>query len=310
MRVLRATGKSLMAVIVAVPLLSACGGQPGLIGSESSYTYCDNGGIAETLNVFEPSAPSRSAPAVVDIHSGGWVSGDANLQPQTVDWDVEPALVGKGWAFVSINYRLAPSSPWPAQLDDAKCAIRFLRANAPALHIDPRRIGVIGSSAGGQLASMLGLTGQPSEVGLFEEGGHLGESSAVEAVVDEYGPTDLTSPDWSSSKVLGVLSKETFGEKVGQTSPTLVAASPVTYIHPGAPPFLVIQGAEDKIVPPSQSSELVRRLDKAGDVATLVTVQHAGHGLVQTGQGPVTPGVATLAAEVVAFLTHQLSAPR
>ncbi|MGD0393792.1 MAG: alpha/beta hydrolase [Acidimicrobiales bacterium] len=310
MRVLRATGMSLMAAIVAVPLLSACGGPPGLMGSESSFTYCDNGGIAETLNVYEPSPPPRSAPAVVDIHGGGWVSGDANLQPQTVDWDVEPALVGKGWVFVSINYRLAPSSPWPAQLEDAKCAIRFLRANAPALHIDPSRIGVIGASAGGQLASMLGLTGQPSEAGQFEEGRYLSQSSAVEAVVDEYGPTDLTSPDWSSSRYLEILSKETFGEEVGQQSPALVAASPVASIHPGAPPFLVIQGAEDKIVPPSQSTELVRRLEKAGDVATLVTVQHAGHGLVQTGQGPVTPDVASLASEVVGFLTRQLSGPR
>ena len=84
----------------------------------------------------------------------------------------------------------------------------------------------------------------------------------------------------------------------------------MTYIYPGAPPFLVIQGAEDQIVPPSQSTELVDRLKKAGDVATLVTVDHAGHGLVQTGSGPVTPDVATLAAQVVAFLTHQLAAPR
>ena len=171
-------------------------------GSESSYTYCDNGGIAETLNVYEPSSPPRSTPAVVDIHGGGWVSGDANLQPGTVDWDVEPALVGKGWVFVSINYRLAPSSPWPAQLEDAKCAIRFLRANAPALHIDPNRIGVIGASAGGHLASMLGLTGDGQSQ--FDVGRYLDQSSAVEAVVDEYGPTDLTSPDWSNSKVLQV----------------------------------------------------------------------------------------------------------
>ncbi len=301
MRVLRNAGLGLMVVIAVVPLLSGCGGPPGLVGSESSSTYCDNGGIAETLNVYEPSMPARSAPAVVDIHSGGWVSGDDNLQPQTVDWDVESALVGKGWVFASINYRLAPSSPWPAQLEDAKCAVRFLRANAPALHIDPARIAVVGSSAGGQLAAMLGLTGPQ-----FEDGRYLNQSSAVEAVVDEYGPADLTSPDWSTSKVLRILSKETFGVEVGQPSPTLVAASPVTYIHPGAPPFFVIQGLEDKIVPPSQSTELVARLRKAGDEATLVTVQHAGHGLIHTGNGPVTPDVATLAAEVVTFLTRQL----
>ena len=206
MRVLRSTGLSLAAVIVALPLLGGCSGPPSLAGSQRSYTYCNNGGIAETLNVYEPIPPPRSAPAVVDIHGGGWVSGDANLQPETLDWDVEPMLVGKGWVFVSINYRLAPSSPWPAQIEDAKCAVRFLRANAQALHIDPTRIGAIGASAGGHLAGMLGLTGAQTS---FDEGGNLDRSSAVEAVVDEYGPTDLTSPVWSTSKALRVLSKET-----------------------------------------------------------------------------------------------------
>ena len=303
MRVRRSTTLSLLAVIVVVALLGGCGGPPGLVGTQSSYTYCHNGGIAETLNVYEPIPTPRSAPAVVDIHGGGWVSGDANLQPQTVDWDVEPMLVGKGWVFVSINYRLAPSSPWPAQLEDAKCAVRFLRANAQALHIDPTRIGAVGASAGGHLASMLGLTGAQTS---FDEGADLDQSSAVEAVVDEYGPTDLTSPAWSTSKVLRVLSKETFGVAVGQPSPILVAASPVTYIGPGAPPFLVVQGTKDGIVPPSQSSELVGLLKKAGDMATLVTVQNAGHGLVPVGSGPVTPDIPTVAADVARFLTRHL----
>lgn len=303
MRVPRSTALSLVAAIVAGTVLGGCGGPPGLVGSQRSYTYCNNGGIAETLNVYEPIPTPRSAPTVVDIHGGGWVSGDANLQPQSVDWDLEPLLVGKGWVFVSINYRLAPSSPWPAQLEDAKCAVRFLRAKAQALHIDPTRIAAVGASAGGHLAGMLGLTGAQTT---FDEGADLDQSSAVEAVVDEYGPTDLTSPDWSTSKVLGVLSKETFGVAVGQQSPTLVAASPVTYVGPGAPPFLVVQGTKDGIVPPSQSSELVDRLKKAGDVATLLAVQNAGHGLVHVGSGPVTPDIPTVAADVAHFLIRHL----
>jgi acetyl esterase/lipase len=297
-----------MAVLLAVmPVVAGCGGPPGLVGSERTYTYCENGGIPETLDVYEPTSPPASTPAVVDIHGGGWVSGDANLQPGTVDWDVEPALVGKGWVFVSINYRLAPSSPWPAQLEDAKCAVRFLRANAPEFHIDPNRIGAIGVSAGGHLAGLLGLTRQRSSFGV---GRYLDQSSAVEAVVDEYGPTDLTSADWSHSKVIKFLSKETFGVEVGQQSPTLVAASPVTYVHPEAPPFLVIHGAEDDIVPPSQSTELVALLKRAGDKATLEIVRNAGHGLIPTGRGPVTPSIPTLASQVVGFLTGALASGR
>lgn len=297
----------LIVVVALLAVVCGCGGPPRPVGTQRSYTYCDNGGVAETLDVYEPSAPGKSAPAVVDIHGGGWVSGGATLQPGTVEWDVESALVKRGWIFVSINYRLAPTYRWPAQLQDAKSAIRYLRANAPALHIDPVRIGVIGASAGGHLASMVGLTGNQVA---FEDGGFLNESNAVEAVVDEYGPTDLTSPQWSSSKVLRILSKETFGVKVGQQSQTLVAASPVTYVHPGAPPFLVVQGADDNLVPPGQSRELVGLLKAAGDQATLIMVRNAGHGLIQSGNGPITPDVATVAAEAERFLTNQLSPSR
>ena len=301
----RTTG--LIALVAMLTVVSGCGGPPSLVGTRRSYTYCENGGVSETLHVYEPFSPIRSAPAVVDIHGGGWVSGDATLQPGTVEWDVESALVGKGWVFVSINYRLAPTYRWPAQLQDAKCAVRYLRANARALHIDPTRIGVIGASAGGHLASMLGLTGNQAA---FEEGGSLNKSNAVEAVVDEYGPTDLTSPELSSSKVLRILSKETFGVVVGRQSQTLVAASPVTYVHPGAPSFLVIQGANDHLVPPGQSKELVALLKAASDQATLIIVRNAGHGLIQSGNGPVTPDVATVAADAVRFLTKQLSSSR
>ena len=262
------------------------------------------GASPETLDVYEPTSPPASAPAVVDIHGGGWVSGDANLQPGTVDWDVEPALVGKGWVFVSINYRLAPSSPWPAQLEDAKCAIRFLRAKAPEFHIDPTRIGVIGASAGGHLASMLGLTRQRTLVRRREV------PRPVERCRSGGGRVRADRPDLAGLVALegdpASSRRRPSAWRSGQQSPTLVAASPVTYVHPGAPPFLVIQGAEDDIVPPSQSTELVGLLKKAGDQATLVMVDNAGHGLIPTGQGPVTPSMPTLASEVVGFLTSAL----
>ena len=100
------------------------------------------------------------------------MSGDANLQPQTVDWDVEPAVVGKGWVFVSINYRLAPSSPWPAQIEDAKCAIRFLRAKAPDCTSIPPGSGSSGPVPGVSWPACWGSP-EPAEAGLFEEGGDL-----------------------------------------------------------------------------------------------------------------------------------------
>lgn len=293
-----------IAVTVALQRLQRSSGSFHPVGAERTYTYCHNGGVPETLDLYEPLEPHGSAPTLVDLHAGGWISGNADLRPGTVDAGVEQALVARGWVFASINYRLAPTDPWPAQIEDAKCAIRFLRTEADALHVDPTRIGVIGASAGGQLAAMVGLTGESS---LFATSGYPNESSAVAAVVDEYGPTDLTSPDLMRSKVLRALAKETFGVEAGRPSPVLAAASPVTYVHPDAPPFLVIQGAEDGIVLPSQSTELVERLQREHDVSRLIMVQHAGHGLVEQGGRPIAPDLATLVDEVTSFLTHELS---
>lgn len=299
---------SLVVAALAGGPLAGCGGPSTpaltLAGTMSSATYCHDGGISETLDVYEPGRAVPSAPVVVYIHGGGWVSGDSHLQPGSVEADVESDLLAKGWVFISINYRLAPSSPWPAPIEDAKCAIRFVRAHADSYRIDPERIAVMGASAGGQLASLVGLTGnQP----LFVQGDYLDESSAVSAVVDEYGPADLTSPDWADSKVVPELSEKTFGERVGHVSATLIAASPVTYVHPGAPPFFVVQGREDDLVPATQSEELVERLRQAGDQATLLMVEHANHGLVPAGGGPVTPGITVVASDIVSFLTTQVT---
>ncbi len=293
-----------MGAAVAVQRLRTSSGSIHPVTTERTYTYCHNGGVPETLDLYEPAAPVGDAPTLVDIHGGGWISGNAGLRPGTLDAEVEQALVARGWVFASINYRLAPTDRWPAQIEDAKCAIRFLRAEARALDVDRTRIGVVGASAGGQLAAMVGLTGESS---LFATSGYPNESSAVEAVVDEYGPTDLTSPDLVRTKALRTFTEEAFGAAAGRPSPMLAAASPTTYVHPGAPPFLVVQGAKDDIVLPSQSATLVDRLEQAHDAARLLMVSHAGHGLVQQGSQPITPGLATLVDEVTSFLTRELS---
>jgi acetyl esterase/lipase len=268
-----------------------------------TLTYCHVGGVTETMKLWEPSsAPSRPVPGVVDIHGGGWVLGDDDLEPGTVDWAVEQGVVDHGWVFASIDYPLAPAHRWPVQLQAATCAVRYLRAEAASLRVDGAHVGVIGASAGGHLAAMLGLAGSDPA---FDTGEHAGQSSAVQAVVDEFGPADLTSPVWAQSPALVHLSAEEFGVGAGQRSPVLVAASPVTYVHPGAPPFLVVQGAEDRIVPPAQSVELVHDLRAAGDAATLLVVEHAGHGLVPSGGTP-TPSVDQVGAAATRFLVRTL----
>lgn len=274
--------------------------------TEHTVVYRRIGRLALTMDVYESTRVTGPAPTVVDIHGGGWVAGSAALQRGTVDARVEAALVARGWVFVSINYRLAPRYHWPSPIEDAKCAVRFLREYAAVLHVDSSRVAVMGASAGGQLASMVGLAGPSAG---FDVGPYPGVSSAVEAVVDEYGPTDLTAPDLDGSAALRRFAAEEFGVPAGEAAFALVTGSPVNYVHPGAPPFLVIQGADDNVVPPSQSEELVRRLRAAGDSAELLMVRDAGHGLVATDHQRPVPSVAQVSGETVQFLVAQLEAP-
>ena len=284
---------------------------PTVIGSGmTTITYCDESGVAETLDVYEPTPlPTTPVPAVVYVHGGGWVQGDSALSPGSLVAQVAQAIEAKGWIFVSIDYRLAPRFPWPAQIEDAACAVRFLRAAATTLHIDPRAIGAMGDSAGGQIVSLLGLAGRSSG---FEVGQDLDQSSAVQAVVDLFGPTDLTTPDWVHAQLIQAYAPAAFGSTLGPKAPgsaageALVDASPVTYVGSHAPPFLIIQGADDTVVPADQSTELASRLRAAGDEATLVMVAHAQHGLLPVAGGVMTPGTSSLVSQVVTFLTRQL----
>lgn len=292
-------------VLAAALALAGCGPAhvaDGPVTRPEALTYCSPGGVALTMNVFPPNpAPARPAPVAMYVHGGGWEHGDAGLVG--VPNPVEASLVSRGFFVASINYRLAPKYRWPAQIEDAKCAVRFLRANATALHIDPSRIGVWGGSAGGHLVAMLGLAGPSAG---FDTGEHLDQSSAVQAVVDEWGPADLTTSDWNRTAAQ-LLVPQVFGVALDATSPVLIAASPVTYVRPGAPPFLIIQGADDPLVHPVQSQELLQRLRDAGDSATLLMVAGAGHSLVQSGSAPISPSLAQVDQTLVDFFSGHLA---
>jgi len=153
-------------LVLAALVLAACGGSSSAPSSTTAadsasahpafsqhdLTYCENGGVPEKLDVYEPAAAHGAVPAVLFIHGGGWVSGDKTLQSGSVDDGVRAALLRQGWVFVSINYRLAPAHRWPAQLQDSLCALRYLRAHAAALHIAPARMAVMGAPVPGWMA--------------------------------------------------------------------------------------------------------------------------------------------------------------
>ena len=296
-----------MALVAFGMILTSCGGSPTLAGDASTLTYCTNGGDALRLELYRPSAaPTKPVPVVVYFHGGGWEGGTPFIAPGTQIGDVESDLVNHGWDFATVEYRLAPQWSWPAAIIDAKCAIRYLRTSAAFLHIDSSRIGVIGESAGGQLAAMAGLAGRTAG---FDVGQYVDQSSRVEAVVDEYGPADLAAPDWLSSPIAPEVNQAVFGVAPGGDTAALTAASPVTYVGPGAPPFLVVQGADDTVVAPAQSAELVDRLTAAHDQARLLMVRGAGHGLTRAGALPIDPDIETVASDVSSFFFSRLAQP-
>ena len=280
-------------------------------GTMTTVTYCTQDGTDLVMDLYQPPAgATRPAPLALYVHGGGLALGDrkptglgaslANhagaLLPQ-----LRTVLNQRGFVVASIDYRLPPLSRWPAQIQDAKCAVRFLRAHAGALGIDPGRIGAWGSSGGGTLAALLGLAGPAAR---FDHGPWPDQSSSVQAVVDMFGPSDLTNLRDSAPfpRTIARLA-------LGGSASVRRAASPLTYVPADrgttrdVPPFLIMHGTDDHDMPPRHSRELARRLAAAGVPVRLVLVQGAGHGLDDPSQRPASDQLTELVAE---FLTRTL----
>ncbi len=266
---------------------------------QKDITYCTPDKTAVKLDLYRSRAAStRPAPAVVYVHGGAWMGGDKSGGEGSIQI---PELAMRGFVVVAVNYRLAPNWKFPAQIEDVKCAVRFLRANAAKYDIDPRRIGAWGASAGGQLVALLGLTDASAG---FDIGEYRNESSRVEAVVDLYGPADLTKQDYAATHAS--VYRDVFGV-TSRLDPALVRASPVTYITKNGPPFLILHGDRDGTVPFDQSQELQTRLKTAGVSAELVVVKNAGHGFVPVG-GAISPTTAEMTKLIGDFFVSKLAA--
>ena len=260
-----------------------------------TVTYCLQGGRALPMTLFAPTtATAHPVPAVLQVHGGGWQEGSRLLSLSGSGTATD--LVNAGFVVASIDYRLAPENPWPDQIEDVKCAVRFLRAHATALGIDADQIAALGTSAGGQLVSLLGTTGSSP---LWDTGSFPNVSSGVEAVVDEFGPSDLSATGWPPDS--SAMIRRVFGAAPGATNPALVAASPLLHVAAGDPPFLIVQGTDDQVVPPSQSERFASQLRAAGVPVQLVLVDHGRHGLETPGEEPSQPAIDAL---ITAYLQH------
>jgi acetyl esterase/lipase len=231
--------------------------------------YAQSGGIQLKLDLAVPEG-TGPFPAVLCIHAGGLVRGDRHDMTETIR-----SLARHGYVGVSPDYRLLPHAKFPAQIEDCKAAVRWIRANAGTYKIDGAHIGALGYSTGGYLACLLGTT--DAHDGLEGKGGNAKESSRVQAVVSFFAPTDFTRRDWTPE-----VEKKVYIPYLGASfdaRPDLYRkASPVTYAKASNPPFLLFHGDMDTVVDFRHARELTDRLHLAGVEARLVVMQGEGHG--------------------------------
>jgi acetyl esterase/lipase len=232
--------------------------------------YVTNGHERQKLDLFLP-REGKNLPLIIRIHGGAWLSGSK-------EWEKPEDFIRNGYAVASVGYRLSQHAKFPAQIEDCKAAVRYVRANAQKYNLDPNHFAAWGPSAGGHLVALLGTTGDINE---FDVGENLSVSSRVQAVVDYFGPTDLidfhrmpdgtvrSSPDTPVAKLIGGPVQDNL-EKVRK-------ANPIIYITKNDPPFLIIHGDKDKTVPLHQSELLEAALKKAGVSVTFYTVKDGGH---------------------------------
>jgi acetyl esterase/lipase len=236
--------------------------------------YVPGGHERQKLDLFLPPTGSRW-PLVVAIHGGAFRMGSKEGEPAG-------AFVARGFAVAAINYRLSQHAVFPAQIEDAKAAVRWLRANAAGYGYDAERVAAYGASAGGNLAALLGTTGG---VAAFEVGGDREVSSRVQAVVDFFGPTDFLQMDahrLSAEAMVHDTPDSPESQLVGgpiRDNPDKVArANPITYVTPDDPPVLIVHGDADLLVPHHQSELLDAALRKAGVRVRFVTIRGGPHG--------------------------------
>jgi acetyl esterase/lipase len=287
--------------IVVLPVLSAAQEQPqSRAKSKQAQTvlpegvrvlrdieYAKPGGKPQLLDLYLPEGtPEKPLPVVVWVHGGGWNAGSKERCPGV--W-----LAAEGYAVASINYRLTTEAQWPAQIDDCRAAVRWLRANANAHRLDGARIAAWGGSAGGHLVALMGTLDAPVE-------------ERVQAVIDWYGPTDLlTMPPnvLSETRTREQLAKSNGAQLLGgivmDQPEKAKGASALYQASAGDAPFLIMHGEKDPGVPLAQSERLHEKLKEAGVESTLHVIPGAGHG----GKEFNTPEVRKVVQE---FLGRQL----
>jgi acetyl esterase/lipase len=261
-----------LSAVAGVALLLLVAGQQGHpeITVERDLIYGRGGATDLKLDLAMPKVGNGPFPAVVFLHGEGWRAGHRRQMSHFIE-----GMARLGYVGITVEYRLVPAARFPAQVEDCKAAVRWLRANARKYRVQPERIGVVGFSAGGHLAAMLGVTDKDD--GFEGLGGNPGQSSRVQAVVSFFGPTDFSTRDWPRDLEQEVI-VPFLGGTIADHPDAYKWASPVNHVKRDAPPFLFFHGINDRLVPVDQSRRLAEKLKMLGVSAQLVALAGEGHG--------------------------------
>lgn len=250
--------------------------------------YVGDNIIGHRLDIHLPSGGEGPFPVVVAIYGSAWFSN--SRKADVFSNGLGQNLLDNGFAVVSINHRSSRDGIFPAQIQDVRAAIRFIRGNHEHFMLDTSFVGITGWSSGGHLSAMAGTSSGLSNYKIGEElvnlEGELGAftelSSKVDAVVDWFGPTDFLIMDDCGSSFSHDGPKSPESSLVGgpiQENPVLCnLANPITYVRKDIPPFLIFHGDEDPLVPHCQSEKLYERMKEAGSEAEMIIVPGGGHG--------------------------------
>ncbi|WP_395739087.1 alpha/beta fold hydrolase [Prosthecobacter sp.] len=243
-----------------------------LADTQTDIEYAKVGEVSLKLDLHRP--PGENPPLLVYVHGGGWRAGSKEDVP-VVD------LYDKGYAIASVDYRLSTQAPFPAQVHDIKAAIRFLRANAGKYHVNAGKIAILGSSAGGHLAALVGVSNGSKELE-GKVGEHLDQSSDVQVIVSYFGASNLetilaqSTPKGLEFRIPAL--KLLLGDTPDKKPELARLASPVAHLDKKDPPLLLIHGDADPQMPPQQSQELAKAYEALGLPVTLIVMPGSRHG--------------------------------
>jgi acetyl esterase/lipase len=258
----------LVALALLLPSRAGAADPPEGVSFQRDVEYGRVGDVSLKLNIAMPAGATGKLPVVLWIHGGAWRAGDRSLH-DGMTWQFAQA----GYVSATIGYRFVPTHVFPAQVEDVKCAVRFLRANAEKYHVDPERIGAVGFSAGAHLAMMLG-TLDPKD-GMDDSGGSKGFPSKVQTVVAFFGPTDfeLPAPDQSRPLLDAFI-----GGPITRKREAFVRASPTHYVSKGDAPMLLLQGTADPLVTHAHATRMAEEMQEAGVPGRVELIVGGGHG--------------------------------